>query len=184
MLALMLLAVLAIYLAFAVVITRWLTGLPRFARHRALVGALCVLAFVLIPTWDEIAGRIYFHHLCETEGGVRIYKVVELGPEYWNADGTPRFITEEDYLTRKVFEGQYVRQSRFIENYGDPFRIVLDEDLVVDVRKNQILGKKTSFIYFGGWVLNNSGFHVSGSRCHSYSDTPYIQFITQIFKQK
>lgn len=39
---------------------------------------IAVVAFVLIPTWDEIAGRAYFKYLCATEAGVKVYQTVEL----------------------------------------------------------------------------------------------------------
>ena len=39
---------------------------------------LTVLFFILLPTWDVIIGKIYFHHLCQTEGGLRVFKSVEV----------------------------------------------------------------------------------------------------------
>ena len=38
---------------------------------------LLILVFVLIPTADAIYGRIKLHQMCEAEGGLHIYRVVE-----------------------------------------------------------------------------------------------------------
>lgn len=35
-----------------------------------------IAIFILIPTWDVIPGKLYFNHLCETQGGEKIYKTV------------------------------------------------------------------------------------------------------------
>src|SRR5690348_3250125 len=51
-------------------------------RRRWLAGAIALSLVILIPTWDEIAGRIYFSYLCRTDAGIRVYKRVDPGPEF------------------------------------------------------------------------------------------------------
>src|SRR4030067_3518574 len=95
MIALMVLAALLVYLVVAWVTIKWLPS--KKAKW------IAVAVFVLIPTWDEILGRIYFKYLCETQGGIKVYKVVELPGEYWAADGMPKFYDDKNgnfYLTQ------------------------------------------------------------------------------------
>src|SRR5207247_9250009 len=47
-----------------------------------LAKALTIAVFVLIPTWDVIPGQLYFNHLCKTEAGQKIFKTVEVSPQY------------------------------------------------------------------------------------------------------
>src|SRR5436309_15436428 len=44
---------------------------------------ITITIFVLIPTWDIVPGWLYFAYLCNTEGGQKIYKTVEVGPQYF-----------------------------------------------------------------------------------------------------
>jgi len=55
-----------------------------------ITGGLAVFLIILVlPVSDEIAGRIYFNHLCKTEAGVKVYRIIELPAEYWDEDGKP-----------------------------------------------------------------------------------------------
>ncbi len=54
----------------------------QFIRRRTeniLAHYATITVFVLIPTWDIIPGRFYHQHVCETQGGVQVYKTVEVG---------------------------------------------------------------------------------------------------------
>lgn len=44
-------------------------------KTKALKG-LAIVIFALIPTADAVVGRIYLQHLCATEGGLKINRVV------------------------------------------------------------------------------------------------------------
>jgi len=37
---------------------------------------ISILFFILLPTLDVIIGKVYFNHLCKTQGGFKIYKSV------------------------------------------------------------------------------------------------------------
>src|SRR5437773_872909 len=50
---------------------------------------ITITIFVLIPTWDIIPGWLYFAYLCNTAGGQKIYKTVELSHEYFLKAGEP-----------------------------------------------------------------------------------------------
>ena len=71
-----------------------------------ITGGLAVfLIMLLFPVSDEIAGRIYFNHLCETEAGVKVYQTIELPAEYWDKDGKPNFYDEIGIL---VYQEKYI----------------------------------------------------------------------------
>ena len=37
---------------------------------------MSILFFILLPTLDVIIGKIYFNHLCKTQGGLKVYQNV------------------------------------------------------------------------------------------------------------
>lgn len=37
---------------------------------------LVIAMFILVPSWDLIPGRLYHHHLCRTEAGVKVFNLV------------------------------------------------------------------------------------------------------------
>ena len=71
-------------------------GLPL----KIVVGTLLFLVLLILPFADEIAGRIYFNHLCETEAGIKVYQTIELPAEYWDEDGAPKFLKPNADLNR------------------------------------------------------------------------------------
>src|SRR5215217_7496961 len=79
------LVVCALYIWLALFVAR------RIGRHRntVLMKVLTLLMFALIPTWDILPGQLYFHYLCETEAGVKVFKTVEMDRSYFNSDGNP-----------------------------------------------------------------------------------------------
>ena len=58
---------------------------------KVAIGTLVFLFALAMPIADEIAGRIYFNHLCETEAGAKVYQTIELPAEYWDENGKPNF---------------------------------------------------------------------------------------------
>lgn len=77
MIALGMLLVFVVYVAVALFVAWFLARQfdSQKAKTTAVVSSL--LVFALIPTWDILPGRLYFNHLCETEGGLKVYKTVE-----------------------------------------------------------------------------------------------------------
>lgn len=72
--------------------------------------------------------------------------------------------------------------SEFQENYSQIFRIKRHVETVTDKQTNETLGRYVRFIYFGGWVVNHSGAHVSGTGCPAIKDYNYRGFLKQVFK--
>jgi hypothetical protein len=75
---------------------------------------LATLFFILLPTWDVIIGKIYFDHLCKTEGGLKVYKNVQ-------ADG---FLDTSAFLnfrkSSRIFSDDIENARRFLD-YGFKF---------------------------------------------------------------
>ncbi len=148
MIALMVLAALLIYFAIA-----WLV-VKRLKTKKAKWIAIAV--FVLIPMWDEILSSIFFQRFCIEEGGAKIYRSIELGKEFFNADGSPKFINEHGYRNQSILEPyfDFRRNSQKIELGFTT--IEKDIETIVDKKTGEILGSRTIFRKFGGWVVRST----------------------------
>jgi len=171
------LTVLAVLIGY--VITAWVV-IKRLPNKKAKWIALAI--FILIPTWDEILGRTYFKYLCETESGMKVYKTVELPTEYWKANGEPKFITWDGLADKTMLGDRYDFPSEFEEKYSQTFRIKRHAEVVASKQTKEIVGQYIRFIYFGGWVVNHSSVHVSGTGCPSIEEYNYRGFLKQVFK--
>lgn len=182
MIELTLLAVFTVYISVAILVTRFFIKRAKTRKGKWLKGLATVAIFVLIPTWDAILGTIYFRYLCATEGGVHVYKVVELAPEYWNADGSPAFMDPNGNTDETLFANRFAYRTKVEEKYSGKFNIDKYIDVLLNKDTQEVLGTRTSFLYFGGWLVNSTGFHVNGIRCHGYKADRYQDFFKYIFK--
>lgn len=176
MIALMLLTALMVYVAVAWLVIKRLPG--KKAKWIAAV------AFVLIPTWDEIAGRIYFNHLCATQAGVKVYQTVELPAEYWFPNGKPKFIKANGDPDEAMLNNRIGFSNEFQEKYSAYFRIKRHARVVSDRITGQVFGESVRFIYFGGWLKNHTGAHVSGIGCPSPEENEYGGMVKQVLKRQ
>ncbi len=55
------------------------------------VGVLVLIFTLVLPFADEISGKIYFKHLCETDAKMNLYQTIELPIEHWDENGKPNF---------------------------------------------------------------------------------------------
>jgi hypothetical protein len=81
--------------------------------------ALVVIAAILLPTADAVYGRIKLKQMCEAEGGLHVYRVVEGVEGFENSNPGPT----EDWLKRDRY--------RFIEgNWSDgkTYRLSMNSD--------------------------------------------------------
>jgi hypothetical protein len=154
-LGILLVGVIAVCVAAVLQRTRW---------KRWVASLTAALVVVLIPTWDEILGRLYFSRLCATEGGVRIFRQVDLPVDYWDADGRPKFIKPNGDMDSDVLQHRFdvVIKSRKISGV---FRIQALDFRVVEKASQVPLGEISSYGYFGGWLVNATSLHVTGIRC-------------------
>lgn len=178
MIALMLLTALLVYLGVA-----WLV-IKRLPSKKAKW--IAVAAFILIPTSDEIAGRIYFKHLCETEGGGQTFKTVDLGKAFFLRPGEIDMDTAghlhakggELNILKVEKDFPVIRNSSQISQI---FKINKYEVSITERATGNIIARHTNFHYLGGWVARHSVAHVTGIGC-PLPDDSYRQFYAATFK--
>ena len=172
MIALMVFTALLVYLGIAWVVIK------RLPSKKAKWIAIAV--FILIPTWDEILGRVYFKYLCETESGVHVYKTVELPAEYWDEQGREKFVDEKagGFLLVKEYPTEYKTGT-----YSTFFHVDNAGYKRVDKQSGQILGEVTDFRYWGGWIRRNLSPHNTANGCEGRIERSN-SLIKQIFKPK
>lgn len=181
MIAVTLLAVFTIYIIVAILVTRFFIKRARTRKGKWLKGLAAVAIFVLIPTWDAILGTIYFRYLCATEGGVRIYKTAELSEKYWTPDGKLKLVPTKGPGVEYTIGEKYRYVLDSLPEYSQLFNIDKDTYRGIDARTGEILGIRTNFIYFGGWLVNSTGFHVSGEVCSFSQIGNHQEVLRQIF---
>ena len=137
--------------------------------------ALLVVVAILIPTADAVYGRIKLKQMCEAEGGLKIYRVVE-GVEGFD---NPKFQPDEGWLAKnkyKYVEGKEPsgKRSRLsLRRDGSLFReegikpiseyvferersddqdiYLRSEQRVRVIATGEILSKAVNISYAGGW---------------------------------
>lgn len=203
MIALMILTALIVYVGIALLVIK------RLPSKKAKWIAIAV--FVLIPTWDEIAGRLYFYVLCASEGGQKIYKTIEIGKEYYGPTAKNAKLPDGiQWEVGKVYtihvEGDHPTVKRSVRFVPDPDK--LKDRYEIAVAKNdslrilgvqrrhsyvkvkrtgELLGEATSFLYWGGWIANSSGLHITATECPTKPTNPdYVHspFLEKLFPLK
>ncbi|MCC9002318.1 MAG: hypothetical protein LM549_06805, partial [Candidatus Competibacter sp.] len=102
---------------------------------------LIFVLFVLLPTWDIIPSRLYFEHLCETEGGINVSRTVEVDQSYFGSDGVP---DDKKLLDR------YVQSSRWHPDFSSWAHITKIEGAIQDRETGELLGTAIDYLYGGG----------------------------------
>ncbi|MCB2184531.1 MAG: hypothetical protein KQH63_21115 [Desulfobulbaceae bacterium] len=144
----------------------------------------CILFFLVVPFGDEILGPIYFRYLCASQGGYHIYQTVELGPEYFDKDGSPKFITETGELDEEMLGGRFVKKRDNNKKFSTLLNISRLHTFIEDTTNNKVIGRHVAFSYWGGGILNSLGFErVVASRCHQ-SDSYHLNLIKKVFLSK
>lgn len=104
---------------------------------------VAITVFVLIPTWDIIPGQLYHQYLCKTEGGIQVFKTVEVDRTYFLPDGQQDEKKLLDLLDWK---------TRVNRDFSKLFRITKYEGVLADPQTRERLGSATDFWYQGGWL--------------------------------
>ncbi len=143
-----------------------------------IAGGMAVfLVTLLLPIADEIAGRIYFNHLCKTEAGVKVYQTIELPAEYWDEDGKPKFydgntLPDNEYVKAGVKAEAIEKTQAFgVQEFGTVFK-----EKNSDYKQSEVIG----FRYWGGWLIRNFSPHNTAISCgggKSYDELVEKQFI-------
>lgn len=141
-----------------------------------IAGAAAVFLIALpLPIADEIAGRIYFNHLCDTDAGVKVFQTIELPAEYWDKDGKPRFYDESNGNFRLPLEKYALVEA---EKTKLPFGIEKNCSLLRDKISHEVISIDTLYRYWGGWISRNFTPHNTAIHCGGESK----EFVTKQFK--
>jgi hypothetical protein len=201
----MLLFGLLIYIGLAALLTFLIRRRFTASRAKSIATIVSLLAFVLIPTADEFAGKWYFDSLCANEAKVTIHKSVEMVEGIFNP-GMPFSELEKLGYKYREYElnGQYYRSSRdsngkevdreiprLTARYAvkgktwDEIRLNVKkwEELIVDIHANQTLARYITFSYGGGWVSRLlKGFGLSGGALCQPPMAGYKEFYVNTLK--
>jgi len=119
------------------------------SRGLNVISGLAIFLFaLLLPIADEIAGRIYFNHLCETEAGTKVYQTIELPAEYWNEDGNPKFFDKKTgNLSLQLSQYAEIKSNRVSRSFGIEER----QSILLDKTTHRKISDNPWFLYMG-WV--------------------------------
>jgi hypothetical protein len=136
----------------------------QFVRRRTespLAQYVTIAVFVLIPTWDIIPGRLYHQHVCETQGGVQVYKTVEVDQAYFLPDGR---------LDEKKLLERFDMQLTMDRTFSKIFHMTKHQGFLIDKESGEHLGTATDFSYFGGWLHTTILIEAAPDPCPQFRD--------------
>ena len=166
---------------------------------------LLILVFVLIPTADAIYGRIKLHQMCEAEGGLRIYRVVEGVEGFYQSSwpektwiseygftfsegvgdasglSTDRLVLQPNGQIELEKNVQKRSQYRLRFQNGEVSDIYTATEMLVEtIDGKDVLGRMTNFSFAGGWVEQAiAGLYAARGDGGSCNLNPYIYALTQ-----
>jgi len=159
------LVLIGLYIAGAV----WVMKIQKSRRAKAIA----LVIALLIPTTDAIIGRIYLQHLCDTEGGLKVYRVVEgvegfMEPgattDYWVKNYGYQFtegLIPGGKYNRFSRQGDQIIQEWDVTKPKSKYRVYYQGSRglysraiyrVVDIASEDVLATYTSLAFGGGWA--------------------------------
>jgi hypothetical protein len=173
------LALLALLLVGILVV--WIAVRTQATPPRKWAAAIAAgVTVTLIPTWDVIAGRLYFRYLCAADAGVRIYKSVELRPE----DYAVQFPANPAVYRRLQISERYPYRLDSVEDLPGPAKIKMIRQSVIDAKTGDVLGDITEYSYGGGWFENAISFHGAGGGHCASDGNNFKMFLERIFRRR
>lgn len=156
MVGLVVIVAFCLYTAFAVFVAKRVGRLAK-SRVGQNVLVVCVLAVLYIaPIADGIYGYFVLQRLCATEAKTEVLKPIKIPPEYFNPDGSPKFVKGSP----NNVDWQFLRGVYQIKHYDTTNYRVQNLDRVVSTLStyhvNDVLARQTNFYYRGGWLQYNS----------------------------
>jgi len=136
-------------------------------------GVVVFLVALILPVSDEIAGRIYLNHLCETEAGMKVFQTVELPTEYWDEQGNPKFyVNRYDknklrfiFPDKKMLNMPKLSYTWTTSSNSNLFYIDKDTLQITDRESGTIFGEYYLFRYWGGWLVRDFSPHNTAGGC-------------------
>lgn len=153
----------SIYLAILYFTTKWVVSWFEDSRKRTIAGWITILILLAIPFGDHLVGRMYMYYLCKTDGGIKIYKQVEIDPGYFSPDADPNYFDSKspNYFfkagrsLREKFniEDRYIEQRNNDRYFSRLFNIRKSEYLIIDEKLRQPLLTDIWYTHFSGWLF-------------------------------
>ena len=170
------------YLIIAFFVMRAVLKKQLTRKRKWKMGVLTAFLLYLPLGWDVILGRAVFYGLCATQGGVHVYQTVELGAEYFDKDGSPKFINK-GLLNESILNNKY-NADIYKEIYFNKILSVKKiHTRIKESKSDKIIGKRVIFSYLGGWFSRYSGVFVRGEQCHSIKGAFYPDLVNAVFKK-
>lgn len=145
------------------------------------VGVLVFVIVSLAPFADQIIGRVYFNHLCATDSGARIYYTVALPPEYWDEQGTLKFLKRNGGLNKTALGARF-RETAKSEPYLRALGITKYRAQVVDTASQQVLGEVVDYMFWGGWIARNLSASTGADDCKNLRENNvWRNFYSRLF---
>lgn len=145
--------------------------------RRWTLGVLTATVVILIPTWDEIAGRAYFRHLCATKSGIQVFHQISLGAEYHDVT-----FPDVPWLYKKApLAKLYPYSLKSIEDLPGPAKIYYVEESILDGKTGATLGTAINYFYRGGWFGNAFSPHIRGGGSCNLDEYYFKKLLEQIF---
>ena len=113
-----------------------------FTRKVAMFLTVLVI-FALAPILDELLGQAYFAYLCRSESDFVVYHKIELPAEYWNPDGSPKFLAKNLDLDDKKLAARF--QFHLAGGGYRAFNIERTLMQIVDVNNKEVVGEYMNF---------------------------------------
>lgn len=174
MIGLFVLTALVLYIAFAI----WIVKRQKTRKAKWISIAI----FALIPTWNEILGKTYFYYLCSTRGGIKIEKTIELPREYWDADGRPKFITNNGRIEEKQLDTFLKFETHSEDESQSMLNIRKTTKSVIEKKSGQVAGTYTYFIHFSHGLIYGTVFHPTGKHCPIVEEVSFRDLVQSVLK--
>jgi hypothetical protein len=151
------------------------------SRRRAVIWVLLFLAVLCAPFFDDMYGRYNVKRLCDSQGGLKVFKTVENveGVQLAGADEITlramgyRFVESVsekfggsyqlpptryslDVSGRVLIEKNITPRARYAYQRRDTGlgnHIRQQDQLIMDLQVNEVLARNTNFLFPGGWFL-------------------------------
>jgi hypothetical protein len=146
------------------------------------IALLVFVLFFLMSFGDEIVGRIYLNRLCASDAGVKVYKTVELPPEYWDKNGEAKFFNTQGYLDHDFWAKRIDESAGSVVRESSILNIEKNITKVIDRGSQALLGEITTFKFWGGWVRRNLSPANTANSCQYIYDPNFSrEFYGRLF---
>ena len=159
--------VLLVYVSFVTFVIKKVIKITKIENkvNRIFIVAILVVISYLIPFGDHHLGKYYFNNLCETDGGVTVYKTVTLPTSYFDSSGMLLEYKKIRSFNEFNINNKYFGRADSYYDFNKKFRIGLRHSMIFDNESNGLLSEEKIYYSKGGWLINSLGYEASISYC-------------------